>query len=210
MENPKESPAVASTTNCRRIGCIAMFCGLGLCIVFGVIWYGLNPRVSSPEFQISSFSVPPFNSSSPSSLFDANWKIAFLVRNPTDSDRISYDRFEVALLYHGVSISSASVSPFYQRKGDEGSVEASMAALSVDNNVVSNIYEDSKDGAVNFTVDGDGTVRVKYGFRRGRQHHMKVSCDNVMVGFYGNNSGALVGGSAGCRAHIKLKFWEPL
>lgn len=85
-----------------------------------------------------------------------------------------------------------------------------MAALSVDNNVVSNIYEDLMDGTVNFTVVGDGTVRVKYGFRRGRRHHMKVSCDNVMVGFCGNNSGALVGGSAGCRANIKRKFWEPL
>ncbi|XP_058198586.1 NDR1/HIN1-like protein 10 [Rhododendron vialii] len=213
MENPKESPAVTSTTNCRHIGCIVMFCGLGLCIVFGVIWFSLNPRVSSPEFQISSFSVSPFNSRSPSSLFDANWKIAFLVRNPTDSDRISYDQFEVALLYHGVSILSASVSPFYQRKGDEGLVEVSMAALSdlsVDNNVVSNIYEDLKDGAVNFTVAGHVTVRVKYGFRRGRRHHMKVSCDNVMVGFCGNNGGALVGGSARCGAHIKLKFWEPL
>ncbi|XP_058198585.1 NDR1/HIN1-like protein 2 [Rhododendron vialii] len=146
----------------------------------------------------------------PSSLFDANWKIAFLLRNPTDSDHIFYDLFEVALLYHGVSISSASVSPFYQCKGDEGLVETSMTALSVDNNVVGNIYEDLKDGAVNFTVAGDGTVRIKYGFRRGRQHHMKVSCDNVMVRFCGNNSGTLVGGSAGCRALIKIKLWEPL
>lgn len=81
-------------------------------------------------------------------------------------------------------------------------VEASMVAFSVDNNVLTTIYEELKDGAVSFTVAVDGTVRLEPWFIEGHRHHMTVSCNNVMVGFYGDKGGALVGGSAECKAHI--------
>ncbi|KAF7152322.1 hypothetical protein RHSIM_Rhsim01G0070900 [Rhododendron simsii] len=46
---------------------------------------------------------------------------------------------------------------------------------------------------------------------RGGWHDMTVACNNVMVGFYGINGGgrgALVGGPAECKAHVKIGFWE--
>ncbi|KAF7112773.1 hypothetical protein RHSIM_Rhsim01G0070800 [Rhododendron simsii] len=136
-----------------------------------------------------------FNTSS--HLLDhSDWKITFLVRNPTLWDPTSYGQLEVSLLYHGFSISSTSVSPFHLHKEDKGLVAASMATiLPVDNNVVvGNINDDLKDGAVNFTVAVNGTVKSRPW--TGDWHDMTVSCYNVMVGFYGNNGGALVGGGS--------------
>ncbi|KAE9462716.1 hypothetical protein C3L33_05378, partial [Rhododendron williamsianum] len=234
MANPRESQAaVSSTTNSssRPVGqpvnyerifrinvYYCFFWGLLLvlyAVVFSCAQYFIG-RHSSPKFQISSFSVSPgFNTSScPSSLLldHSDWKITFLVRNPTRWDPTSYGQLEVSLLYHGVSISSTSVSPFHLHKEDKGLVAASMATiLPVDNNVVvGNINDDLKDGAVNFTVAVNGTVRwLKSRPWRGDWHDVTVSCYNVMVGFYGNNGGALVGGgSAECKAHVKIGFWE--
>ncbi|KAF7112771.1 hypothetical protein RHSIM_RhsimUnG0194500 [Rhododendron simsii] len=232
---PRESQAaVSSTTNSSsrpvdqpvndaRICRIVDYCLWGLLFVCGFVVLStcqlyFMGRYSSPKFQISSFSVSPFNTSSfPSSLLDSDWKITFLVQNPTGwyPTPTSYGQFEVSLLYSGVPISSASVSPFHDlHMEEEGVVGASMATLPVDNNIViSNIYYDaSKDGTVNFTVAVNGTVRwLKLRPFRGDWHHMTVSCNNVMVGFYGINSGgrgALVGGPAECKAHVKIGFWE--
>ncbi|KAI8526021.1 hypothetical protein RHMOL_Rhmol13G0276100 [Rhododendron molle] len=192
MANPRESPALTSTTSSspdqpvndakRRRICrnSVSYCFWGLLLVW---WVTLGceyfiGRYSSPKFRISSFSVPPCATppACPSSLFNSNWKITYLVRSPAGWDRTSYGRSE--LLYRGVlSISSASVSPFYlpnhNTKAHRGTIcldqtiaaqggfgllirSASHAEATLP---VDNIYDDLKDGAMNFSVAMDGTVR---------------------------------------------------
>ncbi|KAG5554786.1 hypothetical protein RHGRI_012368 [Rhododendron griersonianum] len=179
-------------------------CWVLLFFVLGVLVWVFVTESSPPEFKISSLSVSPINSSS-SSILKANWNISLAVRNPSYFSRISYERVQVSVLYHGIPLSTALFAPFSQYQRGESFLEANMETLSsssssADNDLVSSIDRDLQDGAVNFTVAVDSTV--SWNDNEEYRHRVTVSCDNMMVGQLAGNKAAdaLVGGSRKCKA----------
>ncbi|CAL5425662.1 unnamed protein product [Camellia sinensis] len=191
---PTTTPATPTTTTASKrispcvhgmVVLVVVVITISMSLIMLMVY--LDSRSYSPKFQVTWISAPPFDiskSSSSSSSLTAPWNINFIVENPNDEASILYERVDASVLYHGVSLASTSMLPFYQNEREKTIVEASLDAMSefIDESMAEEIGVDWIYGRLKFSVIVDGTVRVNIRNSEGERQHMRVSCQDVEVG----------------------------
>ncbi|KAI7982262.1 NDR1/HIN1-like protein 10 [Camellia lanceoleosa] len=194
------TPTTTTTTASKRISpcvhgmVVVVVITISMSLIMLMVY--LDSRSYSPKFQVTWISAPPFDiskSSSSSSSLTAHWNINFIVENPNDEASILYERVDASVLYHGVSLASTSMLPFYQNEREKTIVGASLDAMSefIDESVAEEIGVDWMHGRLKFSVIVDGTVRLNIRNRKGEGQHMRASCQDVEVG-----------ASTDCKVHL--------
>lgn len=192
---PQTDPSAAR----RRlyVSLLALFIILGS-ILF-ITWVILRPRL--PQFELDSLSVSNFNVSTSSQTLTGIWTIGFSAYNPNKKLSISYHEAKVFIFYKSELISWTRVAPFSQGTKTRSVVNATVSTLKsyVENWVVRDVNGDRDLSTVRFNVKVSSFAGFRTGGWRMRRRLIRVSCENVSVGFSSNgSSGKLVGGLREC------------
>ncbi|XP_072950687.1 NDR1/HIN1-like protein 10 [Typha angustifolia] len=181
---------------------VAFFLILGAATL--LLWLILRPRL--PQFSVSSASVSSFNLSSASSLLSADFDLTLTARNPNKKLGVHYDSISARIFYRGDSIAETYLPPFYQSKRNVSTVHARLVAMGeyVGADAVKGIESDrgNGNGVVRFQFRVFSWVVFNSGGWRTRRHAMRVSCDDVSIGF--NSSKAMAGSMTGAPKQCRV------
>ncbi|XP_059645808.1 uncharacterized protein LOC132287781, partial [Cornus florida] len=150
------------------------------------------------NFQVNLVSVSPFNVSADA--IERLWNISFDIQNPNKNDgRIFYEEMEASVFYKQVNVSSTAIPPFYQYENDRRSLEVGVISPSILSVTNLNI--------ANFTRTIDGFVRINWNGRGGDRQMLRVTCEDVKVGFSDKTTAeTMFGESKEWKVHCKIDF----
>ncbi|CAK7331983.1 unnamed protein product [Dovyalis caffra] len=185
----------------RLIAALIIFAVIFFTILF-ICWLVIRPHL--PEFRITSLSVSNFNVSSSSSSVTGDWNARFQAYNPNKKLKISYDELRSSIYYKSELLSQTRIPPFKQGKKNVTDINAEYGALSsyIDGRVANQINGDKGRGLVSFNLRVLADAGFKVGGLRARRRLLRISCDDVPVGFSrAGGSGNLTGGARRCSVY---------
>ncbi|OIS99923.1 hypothetical protein A4A49_23125 [Nicotiana attenuata] len=191
-----------------------------LAIALGVVlsFYLFFPAKVTKEVQYPKFRLIYASSSlltvtciAPPSVLDNpdNWKLTFLVENPTNDYNFLYDEFDAKITYKDTVLWQADNSArFYQDESAQNFVDATFGALPDSYNewMTNTIMNDVASGlSTRFSVNLNGKVQISHHEEAQRNcGKLQVSCEDLEIKFSGGFSiGMLTATSDACAVHLQ-------
>lgn len=172
--------------------CIFLFSLMFLLIGCSTLWFFIGPL--NPTFRVKTLTISNLKIINPD--LSANWEANLEVRNPSNFLKVDFERIFTSIAYKNDIVSSLMVEPMDVDTEEDSKMILKSSSMHIrDTKVVDDMSKERNDGVLTFNLKLIIDTIFKRAFWSRRQVILKVSCNDLKVGFVGTTDNGVANGN---------------